>query len=233
MSALIQVADDIWIAEGGNVSFYGFPYPTRCVIVRLPDDALWIWSPIKLSDELRDAVTSLGTPRHLVSPNKIHHLFLQDWLEEWPEAQLWGPKTTVAKRQDLTFQPALDNQVPAAWQDCFDMVRFSGSIFMDEMVFFHRPSQTVILADLSENFEESFIDRYWKGWKAWIARVWGITTAKGYAPLEWRLSFLDRAKARAARDHILSWESKRVIMAHGQWQANGGQEYLKRVFSWI
>jgi hypothetical protein len=233
MSPLIQVDTDIWIAEGEIVSFYGFPYPTRCVIVRLPDGALWIWSPIKLTEELRNAVSALGTPRHLVSPNKIHHLYLQDWAAEWPDAFLWGPQTTIDKRQDLKFQPALAKGVPEAWQGVIDMVRFTGSFFMDELVFFHRPSRTVILADLSENFGEAFLLRHWKPWQVWIARRWGITTARGYAPLEWRLSFTDRAKARAARDRMIGWSPERVIMAHGEWQKTGGQAYLKRAFGWI
>lgn len=32
-----QVDTDIWLAEGETVDFYGFPYPTRSVIVRLPE----------------------------------------------------------------------------------------------------------------------------------------------------------------------------------------------------
>lgn len=33
----IQVADDIGIVDGETVSFCGFAYPARSVIVRLPD----------------------------------------------------------------------------------------------------------------------------------------------------------------------------------------------------
>ncbi len=233
MSPLIQVDTDIWIAEGEIVSFHGLPYPTRSVIARLPDGDLWIWSPIRLTEELRAAVSALGAPRHLVSPNKIHHIYLQDWAAEWPDALLWGPKTTIDKRRDLKFQPALVKDVPESWQGVIEMIRFSGSFFMDELVFFHRPSRTVILADLSENFSETFLQHHWKPWQVWIARRWGITTAKGYAPLEWRLSFTDRIKARAAREQMIAWNPERVIMAHGEWQRTGGQAFLKRVFDWI
>ena len=50
---LEPVDEDIWIAEGPLVDFYGFPYPTRAVIVRLPDKTLWVWSPIKLDVDLK------------------------------------------------------------------------------------------------------------------------------------------------------------------------------------
>ena len=106
-SALLEpVGENIWLAEGGIVSFYGAPYPTRSVIVRLPSGDLWIWSPIELTAELRQAVEGLGRPAHLVSPNKIHHLFLAEWKKAWPGAKLWGPASTVHPRapQQEDFQ---------------------------------------------------------------------------------------------------------------------------------
>ena len=102
---------------------------------------------------------------------------------------------------------------------------------MDEVVFFHRPSRTVILADLSENFSDEFLRRYWSGWKRAIARVWKIE--QGFAPLEWRLSFLNRAPARVALRKMLDWDPLRVVMAHGAWQRDGGRAYLERVFTWL
>jgi hypothetical protein len=34
---LNEIERDIWIADGGSVSFFGFPYPTRMIVVRLAD----------------------------------------------------------------------------------------------------------------------------------------------------------------------------------------------------
>jgi hypothetical protein len=45
---LERVHETLWVAEGKHVSFYGIPYPTRSVIVRLQNGDLWIWSPVKL-----------------------------------------------------------------------------------------------------------------------------------------------------------------------------------------
>ncbi|MBS0242834.1 MAG: DUF4336 domain-containing protein, partial [Proteobacteria bacterium] len=73
---LNPIGDAIWIADGGDVSFHGFPYPTRMVIVRLACGDLWVWSPIALSADLAAAVLEIGPVAHLVSPNKLHRLFL-------------------------------------------------------------------------------------------------------------------------------------------------------------
>jgi hypothetical protein len=73
------------------------------VIARLQDGTLWVWSSIRLNPDLARSVDALGPVRHLVSPNRIHHLYLQDWLAAWPEAAVWGPQSTVDKRPDLPF----------------------------------------------------------------------------------------------------------------------------------
>ncbi len=88
MNRLQSVGKDVWLCEGGNVSFYGFACSTRMVVVRLSDGGMWIWSPIDLNEALAKEVASLGPVAHLVSPNKIHHLFLQQWKEKFPDA-LW------------------------------------------------------------------------------------------------------------------------------------------------
>ncbi|MGI9415288.1 MAG: DUF4336 domain-containing protein [Hyphomicrobiales bacterium] len=230
---LETVDDDIWLAEGRIVSFYGFAYPTRSVIVRLGDGGLWIWSPVELTPELQHLVDGLGDVAHLVSPNKIHHLYLQDWSAAYPDARLWGPQSTIAKRGDLSFQSPLEDASPPAWADTIDQVWFRGSPLLDEVVFFHRSSATAILADLSENFDSAFLDRHWTWWQRPIARLWKITVGYGYAPLEWRLSFIDRKPARDALDRMLAWDPRRVVMAHGEWQRTGGRAYLERAFAWL
>ena len=50
---LEQLGPDLWTADGGIVSFFGFDYPTRMVVVRLADGGLWFWSPIELGRQTR------------------------------------------------------------------------------------------------------------------------------------------------------------------------------------
>lgn len=226
------IAKDIWIAEGEIVSFYGFAYPTRSVIVRLPSTGLWVWSPVRLTPQLQQDIEQLGDPKHLVSPNKIHHMYLSEWSTAYPNAKLWGPKSTIQKRSDLTFEMPLEDACPSEWEGAFDQVWFRGSRVMDEIVFFHRSSRTAILADLSENFSDDFIRNNWKWWQRWIAPTWGIVEGKGYAPLEWRLSFFDRTSTRDAVQRVLAWNPERVIMAHGEWQSSHGRQFLEKAFNW-
>ncbi len=230
---LVSVGERLWLVEGDLVDFYSFAYPTRMVIARLGQEDLWIWSPVDLNDALRAEIDRLGRVAHLVSPNKIHHLFLQDWQRAYPQARLYGPASTIRKRKDLTFEAPLGDTAPEAWADDIDQAWFRGSLFLDEIFFFHRPSRTAILADASENFSEAFLARHWSWWQRPIGRLWKITEGYGYAPLELRLSTFNRADARRAVEKVLDRDPERVIMAHGEWQASDGRAYLERAFAWL
>ncbi len=227
------LAENIWLVNGACVDFYGFPYPTRMVIIRLESGGLWVWSPIHLTQALRAEVEKLGRPVHLVGPNKIHHLYLGEWAELWPEAKLWGPQSLIKKRKDLSFDGVLSDSPPLDWAHEIDQVWFRGSFFLDEIVFFHRASRTVIMADMSENFSDTFLYKHWKPWQRRIAKIWKITEPWGYAPLEWRLSYINRRALHHARDKVFTWNAKRVIMAHGQWQKQNGAAFLKQAFKWM
>jgi hypothetical protein len=227
------IDDTIWVAEGETVNFYGFPYPTRSVVVRLPSNTLWIWSPIALTPELRREIEGLGAVAHLVSPNKLHHLYLKDWKAAFPTASLWGPRSTIAKRRDLAFQRALDDEPPPEWAAAIDQAWFRGSPFLDEIEFFHKPSATAIIADMSPNFSSAFLRERWTWWQRPLARLSGMTEGKGYGPQELRLTTIHRQTARAAVRKMLAWDPRRVVMAHGVWQREKGRQYLKQAFAWL
>lgn len=231
---MIQVDDNIWICEGETVDFYGFPYPTRSVIVRLADGNLWVWSPIALTESLRQAIDGLGgRVSHLVSPNKIHHLFLADWHKAYPKARLWGPGSTIGKRTDLDFEEPLEDLVPEAWGGEFEQFWFRGSPLMEEIVFFHKSSRTVIFADMTENFSKEFLEKHWSWWQRPLARCAKIVEPFGRAPMEWRWSWFKKERDRASLERLLALNPEKIIMAHGVWQNKDGADFIRRSFQWL
>jgi hypothetical protein len=126
----------------------------------------------------------------------------------------------------------LEDKPPCEWIPDIDQAWFRGSFAMDEIVFFHAPSGTAIVADLIQTFSERFLREHWGWWRV-LARLDGLTLDQACAPLEWRLSFINRAPARRAREKALGWECRRVVVAHGEWALADGHAFLERSFRWL
>jgi hypothetical protein len=224
---------DLWFADGGIVSFNGFDYPTRMAVARLADGGLWLWSPVEKTAEIEEQVRALGPVRHIVSPNRLHYLFLEEWQAAFPQAELWGTASTIAKCGKLRFSGTLADHPPEAWAGQIDQFYFTNSPFLDEVIFFHRKSRTAIIADLSQTFSDDFLKRHWPWWMRPIARVSKMVEGWGYPPIDYRLSFRRRASARPKIRALIEADPQRVLLAHGEIVRTDGKAFLLRAFSWL
>ncbi|WP_152555654.1 DUF4336 domain-containing protein [Methylomarinum vadi] len=228
--AFQQIADNLWIHDGETVRFLGLPYSTRMTVVKLDQQRLWIHSPIGLTPVLQEEIDSIGKVRYLVAPNKLHHLFLSSWQAAYPEAECYAAPGLMAKRPDLAFAKELNASAEAVWKGEIAQTLFSGSPWMQEVVFFHIDSKTLILADLIENFEPSVFNR----WQRFVAGLTGIVAPNGKTPVDWRMSFLfGKKQARAALATMLEWQPDNIVIAHGECVFGHGTDFLRRSFSWL
>jgi hypothetical protein len=230
---LEPLGQDLWFADGGIISFNGFDYPTRMAVVRLADSGLWLWSPVEMTVEIECAVRALGPVRHLVSPNKLHHLFLGEWQAAFPDARMWGTAQTIAKCRRLHFAGALADNPPADWTGQIDQFYFPNSIVVDELIFFHRASRTALIADLSQTFTEAFLKRHWPWWMRPMARLSKMMEGWGYPPIDYRISFRRRATARPKIRALIDQHPEHVVVAHGEVVREDGEQFLRRAFSWL
>jgi Domain of unknown function (DUF4336) len=219
---------DIWIADGSVVSFFGFAYPTRMAVIKLSDGRLFVWSPTALSAELRREVDARGPVQFLVSPNRLHHLFLAEWKQAYPQARLYAPPGLRKKRKDLVFDAELGDAPERDWAADIDQVAVRGSA-LTEIGFFHRASHTAIFADLIQNFPAG----WFTGWRGVVTRLDGICAPHPGPPREWRASFLNRRLARAALQRILAWPVERVLIAHGDPATTDGAAFVREAFGWL
>ena len=226
---LEEFGPSLYSADGPTVSFFGFPYPTRMAVARLSDGGVWVWSPVALTQELADEVEAIGPIRHIVSPNKIHHLFLNEWAEHWPDARLYAPPGLARKKPELRFFAELDDRPSPSWAADIDQAAFRGSLAMDEIAFFHRASRTAIICDLIQRHFESKIS----GWKGMLMRLDGLVGEHGSTPREWRASFVRRGPARSARRKVLGWNAKRLLIAHGECADTNASEVIAAALNWI
>ena len=226
---LKQFGPEIWTADGPSVSTAGFEYSTRMAVIRLSDGGLFVWSPVKLSDHLRADVDALGEVRHLVAPNSLHHLFLDDWRRAYTKARLHAAPGLRRKRKDIDFDGDLSNESVAEWAGDIDQVVVPGNLITTEVVFFHRKSATVLFADLVQHFPAG----WFSGWRGVVARWDLMVGSEPAVPRKFRNTFIDRRAARASLALILAWPSEKVLMAHGNPVNEDGRAFIGRAFRWI
>lgn len=230
---LEPLGPDLWFADGGIVSFNGFDYPTRMVVVRLADGGLWLWSPVEKTALLEGQIRALGPVRHIVSPNNLHYLFLKEWHAAFIEAKLWGPRATIAKCRNLKFSGTLTDIPPPDWDGQIDQFHFANSYFVQEVIFFHRSSRTAIIADLSQTFSRAFLETHWPWWLRLIARLSKMVEGSGYPPIDYRISFGHRGSARPKIRALINDHPEHVVVAHGEVVRSNGEAFLLRAFSWL
>jgi hypothetical protein len=196
-------------------------------VVRLPGPKLLLHSPIAPTAELVSEVEALGPVAYLVAPNRFHHLFVGDWLKACPDALVYGAPGLEDKRPDLKIAGMLTDEPEAAWAGTVDQVLVDGFPLANEVVFFHRPSNTLVATDLAFNIGA--------GSPPLTRMVFRLSRAYGrLSPtLLERLFVRDRSAFRQSLERILEWPFERVVVSHGQVSETGGREELVRGYAWV
>lgn len=212
------------ITEGIDVherpqAFFGLEVGARMTVLSLPGGLL-LHSPTDLDPRELDA---LGSPRWLLAPNKLHHLYAGPWMQRGVEG--WAAAGLAAKRPDLSFAGEVTGEA-APFGDEVLLIGLACFSFTNEVLLLHRPSRTLVVTDLVFNF----------GPRApWLTRA-AMCCAGGYpgcrtTALE-RVG-MDRSKARAELGRVLQLDFDRLIPSHGEIIETGGKEKLRSAFSWL
>lgn len=228
-SALQPFGPDIWLVDGSDTEVFGFRYPTRMAVIRLRNGDLLVWSPTRLSQTLRGEMEGLGPVKHLVAPNSLHHLFLQEWKQAFPAATSYAAPGLRQRRPDIRFDADLVDDPPPQWSGDIDQALMRGNRLTTEVVFFHRPSKTVLFTDLLQQFPPG----WFRGWRALIARLDLMTGSAPAVPRKFRVAFNDRKAAREALRRIMAWPAEKVVMAHGAPIERDGRTFIAGAFRWL
>ena len=140
-----------------------------------------------------------------------------------------APQRARARGIDVQFQKELGAYAPGEWRDEIEQTVVPGGIF-GEIVFFHKESKTLILADTIINLELNKIRQPWR----FVTRLTGMYYPQGQIFFGMRLPLLlQRRKSRAAVEKLLSWEPEGIILSHGRCFESNGNEVLRRLFGWV
>lgn len=225
--ALRPVGPGLWIAEA-PLRVLGVEAGRRMAVVRLSDGGLFVHSPAELDERLRAELDALGEVRFVVPASAIHgHLFMEQYRAAYPPAELLAAPFLAGRRPDLAFDGLLGGTPDPRWADDIDQAPFLGNRLVEEIVFFHRPSRSLILGDLWWDVGDGapFPTRLWTRGPR-MRRALGPTPA-------FRLSTRNKRAARRSIDGILEWDFDRIVTGHGEIVETGGREALREAFAWL
>ncbi|MCS5635443.1 MAG: DUF4336 domain-containing protein [Myxococcota bacterium] len=224
---LRNLDDDLWVADHDLTMPGGIAIGTRTTLVRLSDGGLFMHSPGPLSPELVDSINALGPVRHIVAPNDFHHLYVEENAKAWPEARIHVSAGLPAKRVDLAAAEVLGDEVPGEWAADLEQVWMRGAPRVNEVVFYHPRSRTLVVTDLAFNLAQggSFMVRLFLR----LNGVAGRFTASRFMKLMYR----DRAAAGESARRVFAWDFDRVILTHGEVVDTGAKKRLEPEFAWL
>lgn len=231
-----KVGQEIWMVDGDTVDMsfklFTVPFSTRMTIVRLENQDLWLHSPIQLTDELKGAIDKLGKVKHLVAPNKLHYVFIEEWSRAYPQASVWAAKgleKQFLRSTEIKKFRFLDKTSSPEWSKEINYLPFQGSVSVEELVFFHQQSQTLILTDLIENIElnkPSFFQRL-------LFKLGDNRAPNGHTPRDLRLTFFNRRLAKQSYQQMVAWQAKNIILSHGACIFGNASKKLQEAFFWL
>lgn len=194
-----------------RISIAGVPTPRRMTVVRLADGSLWVCSANRLDDALKSELDAVGPVRHVVCPNRFHHVFVDDYQRAWPEARLYGAPGLAKKRSDLSFDEALGDEPPEAWRGDLEQLPVAGIPALNEVAFRHAASGTLVLTDLLFHVGPELPHLR----SRLFFRVWGVYGRPAVSRLV-RFLVKDRSALAGSLERVLARDFRRVLMAHGE-----------------
>jgi hypothetical protein len=153
----------------------------------------------------------------------------QNGTRNFPDAQLWTAKllSLTLKKGNLEFTGILTDAPPRA--DDLEQVPFRGNPLIEEVIFLHRKSRTLILDDLIQNHPAVTGHPLRNA----LFKLAGVAYPQGSVPLDIRLCFIHRDRARRSLEKLLSWDFDKVIIAHGVCVERNARAFGERAFQWL
>ncbi len=226
MSQLRVLDDGLWCVDHEFMKG-GMQLGLRTTVARLPDGRLWVHSPGPLDQQAIAEIDAVGEVAALVAPNAFHHLFVGPAKEAWPSARIFGPAVLASKKTNFTLDEALTDVAPDLWQGAIEALPMHGLRQLDEWVFYHRASRTLLLTDLAFHICDS---------PHWFTRFFMTVNGKynAFGPSRiFRLFVQDKALLRASLDRLMAWDFDRVTVTHGRVLETGGKEAMQREYAWV
>ncbi|KAF8859789.1 hypothetical protein BDZ45DRAFT_688876 [Acephala macrosclerotiorum] len=231
----------------------------RATIVKLQSGSLAVFSPVALTPTVKSKLASISPnppTTYLIAPDMEHHIFLSPWAAAFPAHHIIGPEGLAEKRAEqnrtdkdvtiLDFKTVFTAKGKENIKVSDEFDREFDYEFVDahtnkELVFCHKPSKTLIEADLIFNLPAT--EQYSRvpgadASSGWATKIFGaLQNTKGDALWQKRmlwyvLSSKDRTGFSTSLRKINTWDFVNLVPCHGETLIGDGKTVFEKVAGW-
>ena len=187
---------------------FGIDFGRYVTLLRLDDGRLVIHSSAPFTSGDVEAIRRFGEPSWLIEATLMHDTFAQKARAAFPDIPYLAP-VGFAKISGVPTQPLLPP--PPDWSGQIEVLEIDGLRKINEHAFFHRRSQTLVLADLLFHFPASS-----RGWPRFFAeRIMRLPRLLGISAF-FRMMIRDREAFPLSMKGMLELDFSRIVVGHGE-----------------
>ena len=223
---LLALADGIW-SFNGPLAVGGAHVGHRMTVVQLEGGGLWLHSPVLLDSSRRAELDQLGPVEHLVAPSTFHDLYWSENLAAYPQARSYCAPALAGEHPELSFDATLGPAPEPAWAGQLDQIILAGMPKINEVVFLHQASGTLIVADA--------IFTIFKPANLTTKLILSLTGTNGKVAVSrlFRHFVQDATALRRSIDQVLAWDFDRLVVGHGQVLDSGAHQAFAKAFRFL
>ncbi|KAJ5647424.1 hypothetical protein N7490_003796 [Penicillium lividum] len=222
----------------------------RGTLVKLTTGSLAIFSPVSLTPEVQQTVqTQGGNVKYIIAPDLEHHLHITAWKSAYPQAHilaphgLWEKRQNVPEFKDTAFDHVYKDGTPHPISEEFDAefeMEYVHGHSSRELIFLHKPSRTMIEADLIFNLPAT--EQYSKSEEGSTGNLMTRmilpfmsvkSPSTGHRRFAWYTLAKDRASFTQSMGRINRWNFDRMIPCHGDVIETGAKGVFQDTMAWF
>ena len=223
-----EFAENLWVVEDEKFSVGVLQIGSRMTIIRLKDGELFVHSPIALSKTIRDSIDIIGKPKFIIAPNTMHHLFLKQFYDQYRETEIYIVPGLRKKLPDFSNAKDLLDKRDYPWSEEIKQHHVKGIPKLDEVVFFHPFSKTLILTDLA-----FYITADKPLFTRLFFRINGVYDRFGPSRIFKYFILKNKSEFKKSIGYILEWDFDKIIISHGRLIEKDGKDIFAKTFKSI
>lgn len=220
---LVSQSNQVFSFDFEQSITFGVKFTARSTLIQLKNREMLVISPGPFNEEALSQIKSMADKFYVVAPNLFHHFYFLAAKESLPNSELYGPMALGKKVKALKSQFTDIEQLPKHVKDQVTVIPIRGNRFLQERVFFHPESKTLVVTDLVFNMNKRNF------FTSLILKMAGAHNKLAQSRLV-KSTVSDLRQFHEDISNLQKFPCERLIMAHGEVLTDMSQwhEFLQR-----